>query len=90
MISPLFTPVNKCGGGVGFFIKTALDFKMIHSPEFSSLENHTVSLTLNGHRLIVSQCRLPASGLICPKIFLRFSVICGLLSFPILLLCYLW
>ena len=23
---------NKCGGGVGFFIKSALDFKTIHSP----------------------------------------------------------
>ena len=27
---------NKRGGGVGFFIKSALDFKTIHSPEFSS------------------------------------------------------
>ena len=35
--------INKCGGSVGFFIKTALDFKTVHSPEFSSLENHTVS-----------------------------------------------
>ena len=34
---------NKHGGGVGFFIKSALDFKSIYSPEVSSLENHTVA-----------------------------------------------
>ena len=44
---------NKRGGGVGFFIKSALDFKTIHSPEFSSLENHTVCLTLDGRRMFL-------------------------------------
>ena len=44
---------NKRGGGVGFFIKSALDFKTIHSPEFSSHENHTVCLTLDGRRLFL-------------------------------------
>ena len=37
---------NKRGGGVGFFIKSALHFKTIHSPEFSSLEI-TLSLSLS-------------------------------------------
>ena len=44
---------NKRGGGVGFFIKSAFDFKTIHSPEFSSLENHTVCLNLDGRRLFL-------------------------------------
>ena len=35
------------------FIRTAVNFKSIHSPEFSSLENHTVSVTLDGHRLFL-------------------------------------
>ena len=42
--------VNKCGGGVGFFIKTDLDFKTL---QFSSLEAHTVSLMLDGRRLFL-------------------------------------
>ena len=54
---------NKCGGGVGFFIKSALDFKTIHCPEFSSLENHTVSRTLDGHRMFLGVVyRPPASS----------------------------
>ena len=45
--------VNKCGGGVGVIIKTALDFKTIYSPEFSSFENQTVSLMLDGRHLFL-------------------------------------
>ena len=56
--------VSKCGGSVGFFIKTALDFKTIYSPEFS-IKNHIVSITLEGRRLfLVSWCRLPSPALV--------------------------
>ena len=56
---------NKRGGSVGFFIKSALDFKTIHSPEFSSLENHTVSLTLDGRRMFLGFVyRPPASSVV--------------------------
>ena len=76
---------NKRGGGVGFFIKSALDFKTIHSPEFSSFENHTVCLTLDGRRLFLGVIyRPPASSVV------RFSVICGFFVFLIPLLCHLW
>ena len=56
---------NKCGGGVGYFIKSALDFKTIYSPEFSSLENHTVSLMLDGHRMFLGVvCGPPALSVV--------------------------
>ena len=66
---------NKCGGGVGYFIKSALDFKTIYSPEFSSLENHTVSLTLDGRRMFLGVVyRPPALSVV--KIFCHMSVFC--------------
>ena len=56
---------------LAFFIKSALDFKTIHSPEFSSHENHTVCLTLDGCRLFLGVIyRSPASSAI--KIFEDF------------------
>ena len=70
---------NKRGGGVGFFIKSALDFKTIHSPEFSSLENHTVSLTLDGHRMFLGVVyQPPASSVV--KFFEDFLSYVGFLS----------
>ena len=70
---------NKRGGGVGFFIKSALDFKTIHSPEFSSFENHTVCLTLDGRRLFLGVIyRPPASSVV--KFFEDFLSYVGFLS----------
>ena len=70
---------NKRGGGVGFFIKSALDFKTIHFPEFSSLENHTVSLTLDGCRMFLGVIyRPPASSVV--KSFEDFLSYVGFLS----------
>ena len=70
---------NKRGGGVGFFIKSALDFKTIHSPEFSSLENHTVSLTFDGHHMFLGVVyRPPASSVV--KFFEDFLSYVGFLS----------
>ena len=70
---------NKRGGGVGFFIKSALDFKTIHSPEFSSFENHTVCLTLDGRRLFLGVIyRPPASSVV--KFFEDFLSYMGFLS----------
>ena len=69
---------NKHGGSVGFFIKSALDFKTIHSPEFSSHENHTVCLTLDGRRSSVV------------KFFEDFLSYGFFFVFLILLLCHLW
>ena len=70
---------NKRGGGVGFFIKSAFDFKAIHSPEFSSLENHTVSLTLDGRRMFLGVIyRPPASSVV--KFFEDFLSYVGFLS----------
>ena len=70
---------NKRGGGVGFFIKSALDFKTIHSPEFSSLENHTVSLTLDGRRMFLGVVyRPPASSVV--NFFEDFLSYVGFLS----------
>ena len=80
---------NKRGGSVGFFIKSALDFKTIHSPEFSSLENHTVSLTLDRRRMFLGVVyRSPASSVV--KFFEDFLSYVGFFVFLILLLCYLW
>ena len=69
---------SKRGGGVGFFIKSALDFKTIHSPEFSSHENHTVCLTLDGSRLFLGVIyRPPASSVVnFLKIFCHMWVFC--------------
>ena len=58
---------KKRGGGVGFFIKSGLDFKTIHSPEFSSLENHSLSHSRWASH--VSWGCLPAPCLIYCKIF---------------------
>ena len=55
---------NKCGG-VGFFIKSALNFKTVHSLDSTSLENHTVVQ----QTLHVTWCCLPATRLICCEIF---------------------
>ena len=56
---------NKRGGGVGFFIKLALDLKTIHSTEFFSLENHTVSLTFDGcHMFLGVIYRPPALSVV--------------------------
>ena len=64
---------------LAFFIKSALDFKTIHSPEFSSLENHTVSLTLDGHCMFLGVVyRPPASSVI--KFFEDFLSYVGFLS----------
>ena len=55
---------NKRGGVVCFFIKSAMDFTTIHSPEFS-LENHTVSLTLDRRRMFLGVVyRPPASSVV--------------------------
>ena len=81
--------VNKCGGGVGFFIKTALDFKTIHSPEFPSLENHTVSFTLDGRRLFLDVIYWPPASSVV-KCFEDFLSYVGFFVFPILLICDLW
>ena len=67
---------NKCGGSVGFFIKSALDFKTIHSPEFSSLENHTVSLTFDGRRMFLGVVYLPHLLKNFLKIFCHMWVFC--------------
>ena len=68
---------NKRGGG--FFIKSTLDFKTIHSPEFSSHENHTVCLTLDGRRLFLGVIyRPPASSVV--KFFEDFLSYVGFLS----------
>ena len=70
---------NKRGGGVGIFIKSALDFKTIHSPEFSSLENHTVSLTLDGCCMFLGVVyQPPASSVV--KFFEDFLSYVGFLS----------
>ena len=70
---------NKRGGGVDFFIKSAFDFKTIHSPEFSSLENHTVSLTLDGRRMFLGVVyRPPALSVV--KFFEDFLSYVGFLS----------
>ena len=70
---------NKHGGGVGSFIKSALDFKTIRSPEFSSLEDHTVSLTLDGRRMFLGVVyRPPASSVV--KLFEHFLSYMGFLS----------
>ena len=70
---------SKCGGGVGHFIKSGLDFKTIHSPEFSFLENHTVSLTLNGRRMFLGVIyRPPAFSVV--KFFEEFLSYVGFLS----------
>ena len=58
---------NKCGGGVGFFTKSALDFKTIHSPEFSLEKSHCLSHSR--WVLHVSWGHLPAPCLICRKFF---------------------
>ena len=68
------------GGSVGYFIKSALDFKTIHSPEFSSLENHTVSLTLNAHRMFLGVVYRPAASSV-GKLFEDFLPYVGFLSF---------
>ena len=70
---------NKRGGSVGFFIKSALDFKTLHSPEFSSLENHTVSLTLNGRRMFLGVVYWPPASSVV-KIFEDFLSYMGFLS----------
>ena len=70
---------NESGGGVGFFIKSALNFKTIHSPEFSSLENHTVSLTLDGRRMFLGVVyQPPASSVV--NVFEDFLSYVGFLS----------
>ena len=73
---------SKRGGGVGFFIKSALDFKTIHSPEFLSHENHTVCLTLDGRRLFLGVIyRPPASSVV--KFFEDFlSYVGSCLPYP--------
>ena len=59
--------------------KSALDFKTIHSPEFSSFENHTVCLTLDGRRLFLGVIyRPPASSVV--KFFEDFLSYVGFLS----------
>ena len=78
---------NKRSGG--FFIKSALDFKTIHSPEFSFLENHTFSLTLDGRHMILGVVyRPPASSVV--KFFEDFLSYVVFFVFLILLLCDLW
>ena len=40
--------LNKSGGGVGFFIKKVFEYKNIDcTPEFSSFEQHTISLSFH-------------------------------------------
>ena len=74
---------NKHGVGVGFFIKSALDFKTIHSPEFSSLEYHTVSLTLDGRCVFLGVIYLPpASSGFLSSLSSSF-VICGDFNFHV-------
>ena len=68
---------KKCGGG--FFIKSALEFKTIDSPEFSSFENHTVSVTLDERRIFLGVVyRPPALSAI--KFFEDFLAYVGFLS----------
>ena len=70
---------NKSGGSVGFFIKSALNFKTIHSPEFSSLENHTVSLTLDGRRMFLGVVYRPPASFVV-NFFEHFLSYVGFLS----------
>ena len=55
---------TKSGGGVGFFIKKVFESKNIdHTPNFSSFEHHTISLSSHGCSLILgSLYRPPASA----------------------------
>ena len=75
--------VHKCGGGVDFLIKTALDFKTIHYPEFSSFKTHTVSIMPNGHRLFLGAIYQPPASSVVKFLedFLPYVGFC--LSYPL-------
>ena len=55
--------VNKCGGGVAFFIKKAFESKNIDRvPNFLSFKHHTISLSFHGRSLIVGALYRPLAS----------------------------
>ena len=67
------------GGGVGFFIRDTYKCKTIDSPNFCSFESMVISVTVDGHSLLLTSLYRPPGP--CSAIFLdEFMTLISYLS----------